>query len=176
MGATPSNTRQKEFVAEIQGWPGFVERMCMTSSDVSGIATAFRKATESSEGKYLQRADFEHWLDMGSKPKPVEERLFEVFIINSGEQQDDALARGLLAERVGVDPMQPTEWKDFCRSYPNLLHPIYKLQRTLQDMTIGKKRWAKLNEKMKLRAAKMGSWRLRRLPMEGMEIWCQALP
>ncbi|CAM9370859.1 unnamed protein product [Ectocarpus sp. 4 AP-2014] len=69
--------------------------------------------------------------------------------------EDDALARGLLAERVGVDPMQPTEWKDFCRSYPNLLHPIYKLQRTLQDMTIGKKRWAKLNEKMKLRAAKM---------------------
>ncbi|CAM9702541.1 unnamed protein product [Ectocarpus sp. 8 AP-2014] len=51
--------------------------------------------------------------------------------------------------------MQPTEWKDFCRSYPNLLHPIYKLQRTLQDMTIGKKRWAKLNEKMKIRAAKM---------------------
>lgn len=47
-------------------------------------------------------------------------------------REDDALARGLLAERVGVDPMQPTEWKDFCRSYPNLLHPIYKLQRTLQ--------------------------------------------
>ncbi|CAB1103427.1 unnamed protein product [Ectocarpus sp. CCAP 1310/34] len=87
MGATPSNTRQKEFVAEIEGWPGFVERMCMTSSDVSGIATAFVKATESSDGKYLQRADFEHWLDMGSKPKPVEERLFEVFIVNSEEQQ-----------------------------------------------------------------------------------------
>lgn len=28
-----------------------------------------------------------------------------------------------------------------------------------QDMTIGKKRWAKLNEKMKLRAAKMGKKR-----------------
>ncbi|CAM9905727.1 unnamed protein product [Ectocarpus fasciculatus] len=51
--------------------------------------------------------------------------------------------------------MQPTEWQDFCRSYPNLLHPIYKLQRTLQDMTIGKKRWVKMNERMKLRAVKM---------------------
>lgn len=28
--------------------------------------------------------------------------------------------------------MQPEEWEAFCRAYPNLLHPIYKLQRTLQ--------------------------------------------
>ncbi|CAN0095933.1 unnamed protein product [Pylaiella littoralis] len=233
MGASPSNVRQRDFVAEIGRWPGFVERTCLTPSDVSTIAAAFRKASEHSEGDYLVRTDFEHWLDMGHKPKPVEDRLFELFLVNPGEDkvslydfvlgivnygvdgkdslfrlafdvydrhttgtitdadlegmlidvwgvpckilqwlnkrpnagcesvrnangypEKEQLARGLLAERAGADPMLPGEWENFCRVYPNLLHPIYKLQRTLQqDLTIGKKRWSKVNQRLKKRKA-----------------------
>ncbi|CAM9959168.1 unnamed protein product, partial [Hapterophycus canaliculatus] len=68
-------------------WPGFTAQTCLTSSDVSGIASAFRKAGETSRGDCLQREDFEHWLEMGEKPTPVQERLFEVFLVTPGEAQ-----------------------------------------------------------------------------------------
>eukprot|EP00903_Cladosiphon_okamuranus_P009664 g9195.t1 len=210
MGASPSNARQREFVTEIERWPEFQERTCLTSSDISGIAAAFRKAIEHGEGDSLQRTDFEHWLEMAHKPKPVEERLFEVFLVSGSDErislydfvvgllnycvdgkehlsrlafdvydrhttgtiteadlegmlidvwgpnwEGEELARRLLTERSGTDPMPPGEWEEFCRVYPNLLHPIYKLQRTLQDFTLGKKRWAKLYERLKKRKARM---------------------
>eukprot|EP00752_Nemacystus_decipiens_P001706 g1652.t1 len=209
MGATPSNARLREFVSEIDRWPAFKERTCLTSSDISGIAAAFRKAIEHSEGDSLVRTDFEHWLEMGEKPTPAQGRLFDVFLVTCNDEQislydfvvgllnycvdgkeylsrlafdvydrhttgtiteadlegmlidvwgpnweGEELATGLLAERAGKDPMQPQEWEGFCRAYPNLLHPIYKLQRTLQDFTIGKKRWAKVGERLKKRKQK----------------------
>lgn len=47
-------------------------------------------------------------------------------------REGEELARNLLAERAGMEAMQPDEFEAFCRDYPNLLHPIYKLKRTLQ--------------------------------------------
>ncbi len=45
------------------------------------------KANEGSDGDGLLRVDFEHWLEMGEKPKSVENRLFDVFIVTQGAEQ-----------------------------------------------------------------------------------------
>lgn len=47
-------------------------------------------------------------------------------------RESDEFAKNLMVERGGMDPMVIDEWEKFCRVYPNLLHPIFKLQRTLQ--------------------------------------------
>lgn len=59
------------------------------------------------------------------------------FNINFGMQQrpsrgDDERASALMAECAGADPMESEQWEKFCRVYPNLLHPIFKLQKSLQ--------------------------------------------
>lgn len=45
------------------------------------------QAGETSGGDYLRREDFEHWLEMGERPTPVQERLFEVFVVTPGDAQ-----------------------------------------------------------------------------------------
>lgn len=43
------------------------------------------QASENSEGDSVQRADFEHWLEMGETPTPAQHRLFEVFLVSSDD-------------------------------------------------------------------------------------------
>lgn len=49
----------------------------------------------------------------------------------------DQQAKALMSERVGADPMTIEHWESFCRAYPNLLHPIFKIQRMLQVLLFG---------------------------------------
>ncbi|CAM9512312.1 unnamed protein product, partial [Laminaria digitata] len=186
-------------------------------------------ACEISEHEYLERHDFEHWLEMGNKPTNVENRLFVVFSVTSPDQEvglpdfmvgiwnycvdsktnlsrlafdiydrnasgtiteadlegmlvdvwgenwrvkqtnstkrcrgleDDERASALMAECAGADPMESEQWEKFCRVYPNLLHPIFKLQKTLQEATLGRKRWAKIGVMLQKRAKRLGEkWR-----------------
>eukprot|EP00904_Undaria_pinnatifida_P011007 jgi/Undpi1/7036/HiC_scaffold_21.g09510.m1 len=166
MGAKPSNLRQKAIVKEMESWPGFVERTCLSSSDLSTLAAAFRKACEVGENEYLERNDFEHWLEMGSKPSNLENRLFVVFSVTSPDQEveeDDERASALMAECAGTDPMEIDQWEKFCRGYPNLLHPIFKLQKSLQEATLGRKQWAKIGSKLQKREKALEEERARML-------------
>ena len=54
---------------------------------IPSIVHPVRQACEISEGEHLERRDFEHWLEMGSKPSNLENRLFVVFNVTSPDQE-----------------------------------------------------------------------------------------
>ncbi|CAM9134371.1 unnamed protein product [Ascophyllum nodosum] len=210
MGVIASNSKNGAIASEIRSWPNFQERTCLTSSDLSILAAAFRKALGSSENGTLKREQFEAWMDFDSVPEPVERRLFDAFCISEADQQVDLFnfvvgiwnyclegksilsllafdiydlnvsgtiteedlktmivdmwgvdweqddnVKAMVEKRRDVDAMKIDKWNEFCRLHPRVLQPAFKLQQEMQELTLGRNRWAKISERVRKRREKI---------------------